>query len=127
MQFQDTLFVLGAQPFAEGRLIGSLVQAQQVQEHPVAPQPLGIGQRDSAAGESKEQLGHNGLGHEALVFADARVQVLALAQTAPKVEPLAEGLDENSAAVGAGLLGVGDLESVPALLFAKGVHGRISS
>ena len=60
VQVHHTLFGLGTQPLAQRGLIRAFNQAEQMHEHAVLPQALGIGERCPATGKSEEQLGRVG-------------------------------------------------------------------
>ena len=65
---------LGAQPFAQGGLVGHLGQPEHFQQDGILPQPLGVRQRDAAAGQGEEQLGHVRDGGKARPGAFAGIQ-----------------------------------------------------
>jgi len=125
-QGQDTLRALRPQELAQGGLVGAPGQPEQLQQHPIPAQALGVGQRRAAAGQGEEQLRHRGGRGEAGGFAGARVQGLDPVELAPQIEPAAEGVDQDLAAVAGGLVGVGESAVEPGFLFADRAHAVIS-
>ena len=73
MQGLDALRALGASPFGQSGLVGSLLQAHQFHEHLILTEALGIGKGSAATGEGEKDLSHIGRGAEARTGPFARV------------------------------------------------------
>jgi len=65
-------------------------------------------------------------GAKALIGAFAGIHVFTLFDFIPEAQALAHGLDQDLAAMGTGLFGVGELEPVGAMMFGKRTHGNTS-
>ena len=126
MEHLHAFLGLGAQPLAQGGLVGSFGQAQQVHQNPVLADALGVSQGSPAAGQGKDQLGDDGGGSETDVLALARIQRGFLLQALPEIKAAAEGVDEHLAAVGGGVVGVGQVKVKFGFLFGDGWHGITS-
>ena len=74
VHIHHALFGLGPQPFAQRGLIRAFNQPEQVHEHAVLPQALGIGKGGPATGKGEEQLGRVGHGRKSRTGAFTRVQ-----------------------------------------------------
>jgi hypothetical protein len=126
MQHLHALFGLGAQPFSQGGLIGSFGQAQQAHQDPVLPHTFSVGQGSPAAGQGKKDLGDVGGGRETHVVASARIQGRFFLDALPQIKTATEGLHQHLAAVGGGMVGVGQLEVEFAFSLGVGRHGATS-
>ena len=126
VQVHHTLFGLGTQPFAQRGLIGAFNQAEQMHEHAVLPQALGIGQGCPATGKSEEQLGRVGHGRKSRTGALARVQRGRLVDAFPQTKAAAERIDQHLTAMRGRLVGVGQEEVQSGFLLREQRHGPTS-
>ena len=101
-------------------------RADQVEQHPVLAQPLGVGQGAPAAGQGEEQLGDQGGRGEAGALATARVQAGEGVEALPEVEAPAQGVDQELSPMGGGLIGGGEGAVELGFLFADRGHGVTS-
>jgi len=91
-------------------LVRPSFQAQQIHQHSVFAHPLGIGQRGSPLVRVKSSWAMLGDGRKTGAGAFARVQRGFFVQALPEIKAAAEGINEHLAAVGGGLVGVGQLD-----------------
>ena len=107
VQRDHALLGLGAQPFAQGGLVGPGLESEQAHEHLVLAHALGVGQPGPATCQRKQYLGDNGRRAEARALSFSRIQQGLVLNALPEVEAPTEGVDENLTAVSGGLIGVG--------------------
>src|ERR1039458_355777 len=121
-----TPFVLARRPSAQRGRTRAFNQAEQVHEHAVLPQALGISEGYPATGKSEEQLGHVGHGRKSRTGAFARVQRGRLVDAFPQTKAAAERIHQHLAAMRGRLVRVGQEEVQSGFLLCKQRHGYTS-